>query len=342
MFKIFYTSIIAVAILASCSTSESSEVQKVTSLSKVMVKEIRDNSQSETLSFSGTLEEDKSVSLGFSVMGTIQSIAVKEGDRVTAGQLLATIDPTEYDNALASSKASLMQALDDYNRIKILFEKGSYPERDFVGVKTRMLQAEANKNLSEKRMKDTKLRASISGVITAKNMELGATAAPGSPVFTIVKTDKVFSTLSVPEMEIGKIAVGNECLVTIPTLEEQIIGKVSIINPVADKVSKSYAVKVELINESGKLYPGMITKNELSTGKIITNVTVPSHAIVRDADNLNYVFVLTDKSLAKLRRISIDGLSDNEVVVSSGLSIGESIVVEGQTRIKDGQLVTTL
>lgn len=335
--------VIMLLFLASCSRKEDhTSVMTETVASKVMVSEIKASGLKETLTVSGTLEADKTVVLGFSVSGTIASMLVEEGQQVAAGQLLATLEPTEYTNSLTIAEASLMEAKDAFVRMEALYNKGSLPERDYISARAKLAQAEANKNLAVKRLSDTRLQASIAGIVTAKNLETGASAAPGLPVFTIVKTDKVYSTLSVPEVEIGKVSLGMEARVMVPTLGEEFLGKVSIINPVADKVSKAYRVKVELENPSGILLPGMITNNMISTGKSINQLTVPANAIVRDEDNLTYLFLLQEHNRVKRQRVAVGGLSQNGIIITDGLKSGDKVVVEGQMNVKDGQTVTVL
>ncbi|MEO6686938.1 MAG: biotin/lipoyl-binding protein, partial [Dyadobacter sp.] len=143
--------------LAGCAAKEEKQVKQ--SPVKVTVQQIESHGEQEELSFSGTIEADNSVAIGFSVPGTVNSVRVSEGQFVNAGQLLATIDATEYDNALSIANAGLEQAEDMFTRLSGLYQKGSLPAKDFIEIKTKVAQAKANKNLSVKRVNDAKLYA---------------------------------------------------------------------------------------------------------------------------------------------------------------------------------------
>lgn len=324
--------------LSGCAAKE--EKKAKSTAVKVSVQEIRSQGLSEELSFSGTIEADNSVQVGFAVPGTISSVKVNEGQQVSAGQLLATIDPTEYDNALLIANAGLEQAEDMFNRLNGLYQKGSLPAKDFIEIKTKLAQAKANRNLSVKRVNDTKLYAPMSGIVTAKSLEKGAMAALGVPAFTIIKTDQVYATVTVPESEIGKISKGQTANVFISTLNQQLSGKIAIINPQADPATKSYAVKVQLRNPAGRLLPGMIAQTKIATGQSLEAITIPASAVIRDADDITYVFVTGNDQKAMRRRITASGVKGNDIIVSEGLKFGDRVVVAGQTRLKDGAAIS--
>jgi len=327
--------ILATGILFSCAKEETKQKNAATA-TKVTVQQIKPGNQAEQLSFSGTIEADNSVQLGFSVPGTVSTVKVNEGQFVNAGQLLATIDGTEYENALLIASAGLEQAEDMFARLNGLYQKGSLPAKDFIDIKTKLAQAKANKNLSAKRVNDTRLFAPMSGIVTSKSIEKGAMAAPGVPAFTIIKINQVYARISVPESEIGKIQKGQNASVYISTLDQELTGKITIINPQADPISKSYSVKVLLQNGNGKILPGMITQTKINTGHSVDAITVPANAVVRDADDLTYVFVASDQNKAIRKRVTASGVMGNDIVISAGLKQGDNVVTGGQTHLKDG------
>lgn len=327
----------ALMVFASCG-SKPEKAEPVTAPVNVTIKAITTTGQPETLRYSGTIEADNTVSLGFSVPGRITAVTVQEGQLVKAGQLLATIETPEYDNALLIAGAGLEQAADNFKRLDELHAKGSLPERDYIAAKVTLAQATANKSLSAKRLSDTKLYAPFAGIVSGKLVEKGATAAPGVPAFTLMKTDQVYALAAITESEIGKLSVGKQANINIPVLQQSLTGKISIINPQGDAASKTFAVKIRLTNNSGHLLPGMIADIAIHTGQTLQAITVPATAFVRDADGLPYVFVVKDKKAIR-KRVSTGNLSSNEVIVTEGLQPGDQVVITGQTRLKDGSLV---
>lgn len=325
--------------LLSCGKEEQTKKQEPTAV-KVSVQSIDAASQAEILRYSGSIEAENSVQIGFSVPGTVSAVHVNEGQHVNAGQLVATIDPTEYDNALLIATAGLEQAEDMFGRLEGLYKKGSLPAKDFIDIKSKVAQARANRNLAVKRVKDSKLYAPMSGIITSKMIEKGATAAPGAPAFTIINTSKVYARVTVPESEIGKLSKGQQAEVSVATLGSQLKGRIAIINPMADPATKSYSVKIQLENTNGKLLPGMIADAGIATGQQVGAITIPAKAVVRDADDITYVFVTTKDNKVIRKRVTPGGFSGNDIVIKEGLSAGEQVVVAGQTKLKDGALVS--
>lgn len=297
---------------------------------------IEKSNQLQELTYSGSIEAENTARIGFSVPGVVETITVQEGQAVKQGQLLATLDATEYENALAIATASLEQAEDMYNRLHGLYEKGSLPEKDYIDIKTKVAQAKANQSINAKHIRDSRLVAPMSGIITSKMIERGSTAAPGVPAFQIVKTDKVYARVAVPESEVGAFQAGMAAGVFIPTLNDTLAGTINIINPQADEISRTYTMKVKLDNANGRVLPGMITKVFVRSGKARQVIKVPATAIVRDADDLTYVYTSNTQKKAVRKRVEVTGITGNNEAIVSGLQEGDQIVIAGQSRIKDG------
>lgn len=307
---------------------------------KVEVRQVAAETLQNELVYSGSIEAENTAMIGFAVPGTVNKIYVQEGEPVKQGQLLASIDDTEYRNALAIADAGLEQAEDMYKRLNGLYEKGSLPAKDYIDIKTKLAQAKANKTISQKRITDSRLYAPISGIISSRKIETGSTAAPGVPAFSIVKTDQVYAKFSVPETEIGKLSKNAAANIFLPTLDQSFNGKVAIINPQSDDISRSYTVKVKLPNPTQTLLPGMIAKVVLQNGGNHQAITVPATAVVRDADDITYVFVASNDSTATRKRITTTGITgNNNLIISAGIQPGEKIITAGQTRLSDGAAI---
>lgn len=329
----------SIVFFASCKSKE----EKTAAIAplQVTVQTVQASSGTQQLNYSGTIEPDNTAQIGFAVSGVVNMVAVQEGQFVKQGQLLASIDASEYVNGLAIANASLQQAEDLYKRLSELYEKGSLPERDFIDIKTKLAQARANKSINEKHIADSRLYAPMSGIVTAKLAVRGSTAAPGVAAFTIVKTDEVYAKVSVPESEIGSIQKGKSASIFIPTLNDSLNGVISIINPQADAASKTYSVKIRLDNSAGKLLPGMIANVSINTNKKASLITIPATAVVRDADDISYVFVANINKKAVRKRVTTGALTgSNGVTVTQGLQAGETIVTEGQSKLKDGAAIS--
>ncbi len=305
---------------------------------KVVVKIVTSRAEKVKIYASGVLEADKTVLLSFLVPGKVESVHVDEGDHIKEGQVLANIEIEDYESFLEIAEAKLLRAQDAFNRLKPLFKDGAIPEQEFVEIKTGLAQAKAGRDIARKKVNDTMLRSPFSGIIGAKSIETGQMISPGLPVFTIVKTDKIYAKVSVPESEISKIAINQETVVTIPALaDREVNGRVSLIGAMADPRTRTYTVKAELSNPDYSLRTGMIAEAQIVTDKKNEMLTVPGKAIVRDADNLMYVF-LVDQSTEKAhrRRIFPGSVQKDEIEIKSGLNNGDVLIIAGQHKLIDG------
>lgn len=327
------------ALMVSCK-QEVKKVEQVPAVN-VTVQPVQKTNSLQQLSYSGTIEPDNTVQVGFAVPGVVNNVAVQEGQSVNRGQLLASIDATEYSNALAIANAGLAQAEDMYARLNELYQKGSLPAKDYIEIKTKVAQARANKSINAKHIADSRLYAPMSGIVTSKMVERGSMAAPGVPAFVIVKTDKVYAKFSVSESEVGSIKKGTDAAVFIPTVNDSLKGKITIINPMADPVSKTYSIKIQLTNAGGKLMPGMLTNVRIKTDKSVDAILIPATAVVRDADDITYVFIVNAQNKAIRKRITTSTVAGMEqIMVTEGLNDGDKLVIAGQSRLKDGSAVS--
>ena len=337
-FKQLSLVILTAILLTSCGKSGDKKI--VTVPLKVSARQLKTTGIAETLTYSGTIEADNSVSLAFSVPGRVVAVHVEEGQHVSQGQLLASIETIEYQNNVLLADASLEQAQDNFKRLDELYSKGSLPARDHLAAKVALTQAQVNKNIAVKRLSDTKLYAPFAGIVTSKDIEKGAIAAPGTLALTLVKTDLVYARISVSESEISKLSPGTNASVIISAAEETRTGKISILNPQADASTRSFEVKVQLRNTNGKLLPGMLAQIIITTDHKLEALTVPVDAVVRDPEEFTYVFVVDQKNRAVKKKVVVNGLLMNEIIISEGLNIGDNVIIQGQSQLKDGQTVS--
>lgn len=334
----FLTLIVLVLLTVSCNNKEQEEAPQVV---KVNVQKIQKVNRLQELNYSATIEADNTAQVSFAVPGTVNNVAVNEGQTVQNGQLLASIDATTYSNALQIANLSYEQSADTYKRLNELYVKGSLPEKDYIDIKTKLAQSAANKRISAKQITDTRLYAPMTGIITRRFIEKGSTAAPGIPAFSIIKTDMVYAKITVPESEVGILKQGMAANVFIPTLNDSIKGKISIINPQAEDKSKTFTIKIKIDNGGQKLLPGMLAYVKINPMKTEKVIVVPATSVIRDSDDITYVYVTNNNKVAIRKRITVGSITGTqEIIIKDGLNEGDIIVTAGQSRLKDGSLVS--
>ncbi|MDR0507718.1 MAG: efflux RND transporter periplasmic adaptor subunit [Dysgonamonadaceae bacterium] len=288
-------------------------------------------------SYIGTVEESVAIALSFNGMGTVERAIVAEGQQVTKGQLLATLNTASAQNSYDVAQAKLAQAQDAYDRLAKVHANGSLADVKFVEIETGLQQAKSMVAMTKKSLDDCRLYAPQNGVIASRNIEVGANVMPGVETFKLVSVDKVFVKISVPENEIGSISEGLKANVTVPALNNAVFtGKIEQKGVEANALSHTYEAKIAITNPQKTLMPGMVCKVRLENLQLRkSEIVVPNHAIQISADNKHFVW-LAKNNVAKRQFIETGNLTDNGVVVASGLSAGDKVITEGASKISEG------
>lgn len=313
----------------------------------VVVKEITvgdEYSAADSYGYSGTVEEDASTALSFAVAGTIRQLNVKPGDRVSKGQLIATVDPSSLKNSYDMAHAARAQAEDAYQRYKQLHDKGSLPDIKWVEAQSVLQEAVAAENIARKNLADCNLYAPCSGVISEKYAEPGQNVGPGVPVAKLATTGNLNVKISVPEGEIADIAAGQKANIRIEALGGKTFeGRVIEKGVIADAMSRSYAVKIRIDSPSRDLLPGMVSdvrlakprKQDADAGR---EIVIPASVIQLGDDNSCFVWVDV-KGKAARRTVVCGEFRADGVVIASGLNPGDKLIVEGQQKVCTGTTV---
>lgn len=340
MKKIALITLVSLPILmTNCQVKETaSDNQEVS----VKVKTMRvDSSEDQRVNkYSGTVEEASETALSFPVAGTIQEMRVRLGDRVTKGQLIATIDPSTMRNSHAVAKAALEQAEDAFRRMKELHDKGSLSEIKWVEIQSKLEQARSLEEIARKNLEDCRLYAPYDGVISEKMGESGLNVMPGVPVARLVSVNQLKVKVSVPETEISNIALSWEATIQVPALNDQCFkGTVIEKGIVANPLSRSYDVKIRIDNPDKSLMPGMVVKVGLRSPEEKRSFVLPAYIVQLDENNRTFVWV-NNGGKAQRRFVTCGDYTAHGVTVVSGLDAGDEVIVEGQQKVCENVMLS--
>ena len=311
----------------------------------------------ETISVSGIVSTPKSpTNAGFLVSGKVMFVGPREGDFVRKGQVLASIDPTDYQLALAAAKAQTDQAKvayeraeDEHRRMKMLYESKSLSPNDYLKFKAafdsaaqRYEQAVASEKLTQKHLTDATLHAPTSGYIAKRLIEPGDTAAQGHPVFEIVQMDRVEVSVGIPETDIHVVKIGQKATITVPALPgKSFEGTVRIINVSAEPNTRTYMTRITVANPERLLREGMVAEAGIRGDRTVSMVTLPGEAVVRDPQGATQVYVYYPaQKVVYTKRVDVGSVINKDIEIKSGLSGNELIVLGGQTRLRNGSVVS--
>ena len=327
--------------LAGCSTSPKEKEKKVVNVSTIVAGSSTHNGH---LNYVGIVEEETGVNLSFRVQGTVQQVFVSEGQSVRRGSLLALLDDEKLKQAYNGAKASYDQAQDAMQRMQLLYDNESLPEIKYIEVKTKLEQAKSMYFIAKQNLEDTRLFASMDGVIGRKYIEIGENVMPGQTVFTLVDISFVKVKIAVPEREMPRLFANQNALLQFPVLGEEVYsGNIFEKGVLADPMSHTYEASLRLANPSGHILPGMLCNVAIETAstEAPSLMVLPNNAIQISEKDERFVWcVKADRAVAV--KVELGELTHDGVVIKKGLTEGDVVIVGGMHKVGEGTRVKSL
>ena len=323
---------LSAGLLASCSSSSSSEATEEQSadtvrLVEVAPAEMRALSLSEE--FTAQLEAKVVNNITAQAGGRLKQLLVKVGDRVGAGQAVARMEATQASQA----EIQLADAKTNFARMDELYKVGGVSKAQWEQAKSAVDQAKlAYGNAAE----NTVLRSPISGFVTAKNYDNGDMTSPQLPVVVIQQIAPVKAVIGVSEQYYSYLKKGAAATLSVDALgEETFSGIVTNIFPTLDPVTHTVSTEIEVANKDLKLRPGMYARVHLDFGTKEA-LTVPDKAIVRQAGSgARYVYVFSGGK-AVYRAVELGQQQGDLYEVVSGLNAGDQVIISAPSNLKNG------
>jgi len=275
------------------------------------------------------------------VAGEVRELRVEEGDIVSKGQILATLDGDRLRLELSESQARLKKLQRDFQRNEELQEKGLISEGDFEKMRYDLEALQASYNLASLELDYTKIRAPIDGVISERYLKLGNTIKTGDPVFRVTGLDPLVAYMFVPEREFRQIAAGQPVLIEIDALSgPPVAASVTRVSPIVDPDTGTFKITIELNGVGQNIKPGMFGRMSIVYDKHENVLQIPRSAIVETASDTS-VFVVEDS--VGIRKAVETGFSSNGMVeITSGLTIDENIITVGHIGLKNEASVVVI
>ncbi len=322
-------------LLASCADDEAhSPAAMQTTTAQTLT--VQATSVAEHYTTSGSVASDHKVSISSRISGYIKAMNVREGDKVTAGQVLVKIDPTDAKQAYLQAKADLKDAEADLNRFKELLASGAISSQKVDKAKLRYDVAKANVARANNQLSYAEVRSPVDGVVVEKRLSIGDLASPGAPILSIEDPNSLLVSTYVSEDYVSKIHEGDTVDITIEALHHTFEGTVRQVVQAADPVSHQFLVKVALAT-GADIHPGMFAQAGFRVGERQA-MFIPQNTII-SRSGLHAVYVVDDQGLAQYRLIRLGVRQGETVEVVAGLHDGDTIVWAGQPAIKTGMKV---
>lgn len=285
------------------------------------------------------------------VEGKLSKVIANLGDAVNSGSPLAEIDSIQMGEARAqyrSAQSELSLAKANFERIDRLFKEEVVPQKQWLESKSTFERATFAARAESERLRmygglakqdgsTYIVTAPFKGIVIEKNAVIGELAKPADIIFTIADISTVWIEANVAENELSKLAIGKEATVTVTAYPgEEFKGKVGYISNTVDRDTRTVKARIELPNPEGKLRIDMYARASLSMSGSKDVIIVPKEAIVI-IQGQDTVYV-TKNDAYEARAVKLGDRLTDSVVVTSGLSAWEQVVIKGAYALKSRQL----
>ncbi len=287
----------------------------------------------------GVVEASKNILAQPEASGRITSIKVREGQRVSRGDVIATIDASILRKNIEELRKSLEFVTTVFNKQKKLNDKGVGTEMQFLEAKNQKESLEKKLNTLNSQLAKYNVVAPISGIIDEILPKIGEMASPQMPIVRIVNLDKVFVSADVSEALLGKVKENDEVAVSFPNLDKLVKGKIVQTGNFINANNRTFKLKIDLAEQNGMFKPNLLTIIKLNDYASKETIVVPA-TTVQDDLNGSFVFVQEGNKAIKTRIQTGESFEGN-IEVISGLKAGTKLIVKGFKSLVNEELVST-
>ena len=316
--------------------------------------QIAPQAASQMMTVTGSVEAHEMVPVAFKGAGRIIALVPELGDRVSAGDVIARLEPTQAAEVqraaaaqVAAAEAAATQAEQAYTRARDLLERGAGRQAELDSAEQTWLEAvarrdEARANLvkAQQALDDMTLVAPISGVITERNAEEGQIAAPGQPVVSIAAEGAREAVFAIPSVPMSVDLTGRVVDVALlDDLSQSVTGSVTEVSPLTDAATGTITLRVALPDgaETFGLGAAVVAGFEIAQSEVIA---VPARALTRKFDDPAVWVIDPQSARVSLRPVTVARYTTDMIELSDGVTAGEWVAVAGSHLLYPDRPVT--
>ena len=328
----FLLAILALALLPGPAPAQPAEVI-IAAAQRVMI--------SDPIEALGTLRARETAEISASITETISEIRFEDGQRVRAGQVLATLTNREQLAELAGAEADLAEARRQYQRFLELAERGQESRAMLDQRRRELATAEARLAAVEARLSDRLITAPFDGVLGLRNASVGSLMTPGRVITTLVDDSVLQLDFGIPELLMAVIRPGLSLEARTRAWPDEVFqGEVVSVSNLVDATTRAFQVRAELPNPGAALKPGMLMTVRLD-GAARAAIVVPEEAILSRGRS-HHVLIIAGtgaETVVARRQVELGRRFPGQVEIRHGLVGSERVVIHGGFRLADGQRV---
>nr|WP_294777072.1 efflux RND transporter periplasmic adaptor subunit [uncultured Flavobacterium sp.] len=315
------------------------DVKKEEALVSVLT--VKDTIFNHYIDIQGSVDTKENILVQPEFSGTLTSLTVKAGQKVSKGQVLGRVDDAGMSQQLASAENQYNLAKTTYERQKNLWDKKIGSEIQYLQAQTQMVSAQKAVAQIKAQLAKTIIRAPFTGTIDEVFVEKGEVVAPSPQgLMRIVNLSNMYVSTTVPETYIGKLKVGTEVDVFLTSLGKTYKGKVRQIGNFINPSNRSFGIEVSVPNPENLLRPNQVAKLKITDYINKKAIVVPTNVVQEDGTGDKFIYVVEDSNgktgKAKKVIVTVGKSSDNVTEILSGLSANDIIVTEGVNNISEG------
>jgi RND family efflux transporter MFP subunit len=326
----------AALLLVGCSSGTQTETKdEAAEKARVELQTVHVEDVPQMAEFTATVEPEASNNIAPQAPVRITQLHVEVGDHVRKGQLLATMEATQMQQA----KLQLANLETDFKRTEELYNVGGVSKQSYDAMKTQIDVARtALKNLEE----NNQLLSPLTGIVTARNYDNGDMYSGAMPVFVVQQIRPVKLHVNVSESYFAQVRKGMPVSVRLDVYPTDTFpGTVSIPYPTIDPATRSFTVELKVQNADEKVRPGMFARATFEFGTK-RNVVCSDRAIVRQTGSGDRFVYVYNNGKVEYRKVVLGQRFADRYEILSGLTEGDRVVVVGQSNLTDGKEVTPI
>lgn len=282
-----------------------------------------------------TLDPNKETDVVARVTGVILDMLTEEGRSVKEGDVLLRIDDREYRHRLSQTDAEVSRQNARFERVKQMVEGDLVSAEEFEGARSDVQSAEAQKGLAELQLSYTRVKAPFAGRVVERLVDQGQMVTDGTTLFRLADVSRLLARVHVPAREFRNIRTDQKVELHVDSSDEVLAGEIILVSPIIDPSTGTIKVTVEITD-----YPESIRPGDFAEVRIVTDVhenalLVPKTAVITEKGE-NFVYLAVD-SQAVRRPVELGYQDQARTEIAGGLEGGESVVVQGQRSLREGQ-----
>ncbi|MBN2527455.1 MAG: efflux RND transporter periplasmic adaptor subunit [Deltaproteobacteria bacterium] len=307
----------------------------------VQTEDIKTGNLTQSALANGVTMADHHVIYSAEITGKIEYMGFELGDVVKKGRTLARIDFKTLKAQAEQAKSAADLAEATYQRLARLKKDGLISQQQYDEAYAQTINTRAQVAITEANVSKAVIKANHYGVVSRKFVEKSEFVGPGTQLYEVIDYRTIIVEAQLAESQVASVSPKSRVMVQIDALNESFEGTVDTILPTADAMSKTFTARVKIPNKDLRILVGMSARLNIDANSYNDVIIAPQNAIIEEQSGTRSAFIVNNGK-AERREVLLGAYQGGSVVVTSGLTPGEKLVVMGHRDLVDGQPVNVI